>query len=405
MQIKGNPLANKRFNAVHYAGSSYDAVDISKVDNFMKLKDQSSLEELIPYSSHITDNLIVTRNHDLLATWQIDGAYFECVDEADLALLTDQLNTLIRSFDGKPVTFYTHRIRVRKEVRPVFDSKIPFVNRVMNDYYESLSAAEYFENKLYLTVCYKPFSAEDKVTHFLSRKKGNKNIFEEPINDMNEICGRLSTYLSRFHSRRLGLYEENNIVYSEQLTLFQKLLSGRWQKVRVTNSPFYTYLGGKDLFFGNDAGQITASDHARYFRCIEIKDYFQETDAGIFDALMYLPVEYVQTSSFTPIDKQSAIKALDDQIDKLEMTDDAAKSLLADLKVWSRYGLQRLYFFREKSPDTDCLRRFAGASGEGHQYCNDDPGGFRADRNLFNLESWRSVFCSVYLVTTRYGHA
>lgn len=105
MQIKGNPLANKRFNAVHYAGSSYDAVDISKVDNFMKLKDQSSLEELIPYSSHITDNLIVTRNHDLLATRQIDGAYFECVDEADLALLTDQLNTLIRSFDGKPVTF------------------------------------------------------------------------------------------------------------------------------------------------------------------------------------------------------------------------------------------------------------------------------------------------------------
>ncbi|HCJ3288785.1 TPA: VirB3 family type IV secretion system protein [Klebsiella pneumoniae] len=333
MQIKGNPLANKRFNAVHYAGSSYDAVDISKVDNFMKLKDQSSLEELIPYSSHITENLIVTKNHDLIATWQIDGAYFECVDDADLTLLTDQLNTLIRSFDGKPVTFYDHRIRGKKSVQPTFKSKIPFVNRVMNDYYSSLSESEYFENKLYLSVCYKPFSAEDKVTHFLSRRKGNKNIFEEPINYMNEICGRLSTYLSRFHSRRLGLYEENGVVYSDQLSLFQKLLSGRWQKVRVTNSPFYTYLGGKDVFFGNDAGQITASDHARYFRCIEIKDYFRETDAGIFDALMYLPVEYVQTSSFTPIDKQSAIKALDDQIDKLEMTDDAAQSLLTDLKV------------------------------------------------------------------------
>jgi type IV secretion system protein VirB4 len=37
-----------------------------------------------------------------------------------------------------------------------------------------------------------------------------------------------------------------------------------------------------------------------------------------FLTLMYLPVEYVQTSSFTPIDKQSAIKALDDQIDKLK---------------------------------------------------------------------------------------
>jgi type IV secretion system protein VirB4 len=47
----------------------------------------------------------------------------------------------------------------------------------------------------------------------------------------------------------------------------------------------------------------------------------------------------------SPIDKQSAIKALDDQIDKLEMTDDAAKSLLADLQV----GLDMVssgYFFR-----------------------------------------------------------
>ncbi|WP_220384161.1 hypothetical protein, partial [Klebsiella pneumoniae] len=87
------------------------------------------------YSSHITENLVVTKNHDLIATWQIDGAYFECVDEADLTLLTDQLNTLIRSFDGKPVTFYDHRIRGKKSVQPTFKSKIPFVNRVMNDYY------------------------------------------------------------------------------------------------------------------------------------------------------------------------------------------------------------------------------------------------------------------------------
>ncbi len=48
---------------------------------------------------------------------------------------------------------------------------------------------------------------------------------------------------------------------------------------------------------------------------------------------MYLPVEYVFTSSFTSMDKQAAVKALDDQIDKLELTDDAAKSLLADLRV------------------------------------------------------------------------
>lgn len=68
--------------------------------------------------------------------------------------------------------------------------------------------------------------------------------------------------------------------------------------------------------------------------------------AEFFDALMYLLVGYVQTSSFTPIDKQSAIKALDDQIDKLEMTDDAAQSLLTDLKVALDMIVQWLHFFR-----------------------------------------------------------
>ncbi|EKN4845720.1 conjugal transfer protein, partial [Yersinia enterocolitica] len=137
--------------------------------------------------------------------WQIDGAYFECVDDEDLTILTDQLNTLIRSFEGKAITFYTHRIRVKKEIHTSFNSKIPFVNKVMNEYYDSLTEPEYFENRLYLTICYKVFNVEDKISNFISKKKGNSKVFDEPVNEMNEICGRLDTYLSRFHSRRLAL--------------------------------------------------------------------------------------------------------------------------------------------------------------------------------------------------------
>ncbi len=84
--VKGHPLANKRFSAVHYAGSQYDEVDISKVDNFMKLKDRASIEALIPYSSHITDDLVVTKTAicSQRGNW---WCYFECVDDEDLTLL------------------------------------------------------------------------------------------------------------------------------------------------------------------------------------------------------------------------------------------------------------------------------------------------------------------------------
>lgn len=44
----------------------------------------------------------------------------------------------------------------------------------MNDYYESFPQSEFFENKLFLTICFKPFTTEDKVTHFFSRGKKQK---------------------------------------------------------------------------------------------------------------------------------------------------------------------------------------------------------------------------------------
>ncbi|MBQ0656053.1 VirB3 family type IV secretion system protein [Proteus mirabilis] len=335
--VMGNPVSNQKYHAVHVGGNDYDRVDLSDVENFMKLSDQASLEKLIPYSSHITDDLVLSQNRDLIATFELSGAYFECVSENDLSLMVDQFNTLIRSYEGKPVTFYTHRIRNKKQVKAEFNSPIPFANRVMNAYYGSLTKSDFYQNRLFLTVCFKPFSLEEKVAQFLSSKKKNKqkdkSILAEPINEMNEICARLTNYLSRYKAHRLGVYTENDRVFSSQLSFYQYLLSGQWQPVRVTNSPFYTYLGGKDIFFGGDAGQISISEPMRYFRIIEIKDYFQDTESGIFDSLMYMPVEYTLTTSFTPLDKREAIQKLDDQREKLEMTDDAAKSQITDLEV------------------------------------------------------------------------
>ncbi|EOI3591734.1 VirB3 family type IV secretion system protein [Proteus mirabilis] len=334
-RVMGNPIANRKYHAVHVGGNDYDRVDLSDVENFMKLSDQASLEKLIPYSSHITDNLVLTQHHDLVATFELSGTYFECVDDTNLTLMVDQLNTLIRSFEGKSITFYTHRIRGKKLIRTEFKSPIPFANRVMNAYYDSLNEDNFYQNRLFLTLCFKPFSIEEKVSAFLSseKKRKDKSIFDESINEMNDICERIAIYLSRFNAHRLGIYTENTHVFSSQLRFYQYLLSGQWQPVRVTSSPFYTYLGGKDLFFGGDAGQISISEPMRYFRMIEIKDYFQNTEAGIFDALMYLPVEYTLTTSFTALNKRDAVKKLDDQREKLEMTDDAAKSQITDLEV------------------------------------------------------------------------
>ena len=331
--LNGNLNSNRRFSSLHYSGSSYDDVDISKVDKFMKLTDQKSFEELIPYSSHIGENIITTKKKDFIATWEIDGVFFECADDDNLEILTDNLNTLIRSFEGRNVTFYTHRARCKKKVTRSFSSKSEIANELMTEYYASLGEKDYYDNRLFLSVVFSPFTIEDKIDSKLSKKnkESDKLKFKEAFTEMEDISDRLNSYLSRFHAKRLGLYEENNRVFSSQLSLFQFLLSGKWQKIAVTNSPIYSYLGGKDVFFGNDAAQISAGQDNRYFRSLEIKDYFSNTETGIFDALMHIPVEYVFTSTFETVGRQQAAKAITDQLEKLDMTGDAAESQKEDL--------------------------------------------------------------------------
>lgn len=335
IQLNGRQKSNSRFSSLHYSANTYDDVDISKVDKFMKLTDQESFEDLIPYSSHIKKDIVITKKQEFIATWKIEGVFFECSEDESLRLLTDQLNTLLRGFDGYPITFYTHRNRQRKKVSANFKSNSVHVDKVMTAYNKSQTKKVYYENNIFLSVVYSPFSMEDKINNALSKKNGarSKSFYDEVLNTMDDLSGRLDNYLSRFHAVRLGLFEENKRTYSSQLSLFQFLLTGKWQKVKVSKSPIYTYLGGKDIFFGNDAAQISAGQDNRYFRSIEIRDYFQNSDTGIFDALMYLPVEYVFTSSFEAMKRPAVIKSLDDQLEKLVMSQDAAASQIADLKV------------------------------------------------------------------------
>ncbi len=115
MRLKMRTLriyVNRFYGTTVFSASQYDAVDIKEIANCMKLNQRLPLENLIPYSLHIDTHIVKTReNNDELATWEVIGVPFECEEDNDLAIINSQLNTMIRAWERKPVTFYTHRIR------------------------------------------------------------------------------------------------------------------------------------------------------------------------------------------------------------------------------------------------------------------------------------------------------
>lgn len=333
LKTRGNKTCNTHYGATAFLANDYDAVDITEFINTMRLNERVTLTKHIPYSSHIHENVIKTRGSDLIATWEIGGTAFECDTEENLDILSGQFNNLIKSFEGRPVTFYVHNIR--ETYHDHFDghSGNDFADTVSERYYSTIENHPFRHNRLFFTACYMPFVGLDKVERKRMSDGQKQHALDSALKEMLEICQTVGTSLSRFTANPLGAYEENGRVFSSQLSFYRRLLSGVWQKTVVTRTPFYETLGTTDLFFTGDAGQSNNVSGKTFFRGLEVKDYAPESFTGIMNVLLYAPCDYVITQSFTCMAKDEAQKHIKQTAKRLRSTEDDAISQQEDLFV------------------------------------------------------------------------
>lgn len=338
LKMKGNAKAKAYYHANSLLVNRYDDVDVGEFVEKMKLNERTTIDEIIPYSSHVDDYIVKTKQTDLVSTWIINGTPFECRSNDELKIITDKMNTVIKSFSGEPVTFYTHN--TRESFYDAFKSTSDnyFANKVSNLYYQGIKQNKFKINTIYFTVCYKPFFPLERNDNKRLNLKDKRKVLEDAIGDMQEIRARIFSTLAQFGAQPLGVYEENKRVYSSQLSFYHYLITGVKQKISVTTTPFYSVLGGGDVFFSTDSGQINTVTDKKFFRSIEIKDFVSQTATGIFNILLYSDCHYVITQSFTVMSKSETLAHIKDVEKKMRSTEDDALSQRDDL-VLARDGV------------------------------------------------------------------
>ncbi|MBI0440172.1 VirB3 family type IV secretion system protein, partial [Dickeya dianthicola] len=340
-KTRGRFATNRYFGATAMLASQYDAVDISEFTDKMKLNARITLDKYIPYSSHLHPHVIRNRHGDFVATWELGGTLFECEDEHHLTLMASHLNNLIRAYEGLPVTFYIHRIRETYQDAFEATSGIPFSDEVATRYYRALNAKPLWRHRLFFTVCYAPFSTLEKKAMKTQPAGKRQAALDQALKVMLEHHAALGSALSRYMATPLGTYEEKGRVYSSQLAFYHRLITGQWQPVAVTRSPFYLTLSTPDVFFTTDTAECQTVGGSRFFRSLEIKDYSPETATGLLDALLYAESEYVLTQSFTCMARDEAQHHIRLAEKRLNATDDDA--LMQDYPPeLRRYGITRL---------------------------------------------------------------
>jgi len=332
-KTRGRFATNHHFGANNLLANNYDAVDISEFTAKMKLNAPITLEKYIPYSSHIHPHVIRNRHSDLVSTWELGGTLFECEDEHHLTMMVNQLNNLIRSYEGLPITFYIHRIREKYQDTFEANSGIPFSDEVTKLYYQSLETKPLWRHRLFFTICYLPLSPLERKVVKTQTVGKRKAAIDDALKVMLEHHEALSTALSRYMAKPLGIYEEDGRVYSSQLAFYHRLITGKWQNVAVTASPFYSTLSTADIFFTTDTAQCQTLEGSRFFCNLEIKDYSPETYTGLLDALLYAESEYVLTQSFTCMARDEAQNHIRLAEKRLHSADDDAVSQREELTV------------------------------------------------------------------------
>ncbi len=317
------------FQGNYYTSSDYsrERVKIKSVNDkehysMLDLNKAISLNKIIPYSSLIAEDVILTKDGAYIACWEVEGISYETRNDDELDRYKSQLNGLIRSFAQENVSIYTHNCRLFSNLKTSHDIENIFANDVNEAYIRSFNSKDFMENSLFFTVIYKPYNGIDKMSRKMQSVKERKNDILDGLHHFQELTGRIDSAIAKFGSNRLTCYEENGIIFSQQLEFFNFLLTGNYQKVRVLNSPIYQYLGNIEMVCGQDMAQITLNGKNTFVRGIEIKDWVQETEAGFLDSLIGLSCRYILTQSFATLPKNDAKTLIDRQLKRLQSTED-----------------------------------------------------------------------------------
>lgn len=332
-KTRGRKASNKFYGANVISSQQYEAIDITEFNKKMRLNESVNISKYIPYSSHVNEHIVKNRKGDFVATWELGGTIFECEDEHHLTFQTVKLNNMIRAFEGLPVTFYLHRVRESYTDTFECNSGIPFSDEVASLYYNTIKDKPFRHSRLFLTACFIPLSRLERSAMKQKSDGARRQALDASLKVMLEHWELLNTSLESFTATPLGAYEENGRVYSSQLSFYNRLLTGKWQKIAVTRSPFYDVLGASDLFFSTDTGQCNGIDEPIFFRSLEIKDHAPETYTGLFDALLYADCDYVLTQSFTCMAKDEAKNYIKLTQNRLQSADDDAITQQEDLMV------------------------------------------------------------------------
>lgn len=301
---------------------------------------QVPVGEYVPFGVHILPDVIkLKRSGDFVASWALAGISFETQDAADIAAAKEGLVNLLRSLGGGQFSLWSHKIRRQVKERLTGHYGNAFAARVDAEYSASFDRHRQMRTELYLTLVHRP--GVGKVPNPFGNLFGLKRRSLEEIkaddleglDALSDAVKMVERALEPYRPRRLATYGRGDIAYSEMLGLYGYLVNGVWEEVPLRRAGIDQYLPTSRLHFGDNNGrlQIVHPSGTRFVGFLDIQDYPKWTESGIGNTILYADYEYIETQSFSMLNRRDAQGALEQQRGQMHAAEDASETEISEI--------------------------------------------------------------------------
>lgn len=271
--------------------------------------------EFIPYQHHYDNETIITKKGELIQFIKVDGFSFETADDEDVDMKKMVRNSLLKSMADGTFAMWMHIIRRRKSAFPGGTMPSSFARVVNEKWKQKHHTKEAYVNELYISVIRKADTeGAAKFAHWYQKLTDSTDEVSkiEAIRDahkeLTEASYRILASFRDYTARLLTVIETDTGLYSEPLEFLGKLVNcGISQPMQLTPGDISHNIMTQRLYFGKRAIEMRGLTRTRFAGLISIKEYAAATAAGVMDAFLQLPVDYIISQSFVFTNRQTSI--------------------------------------------------------------------------------------------------
>lgn len=291
------------------------------------LKDESAAKHL-PYLSKLADNVIITRQGDLMASAVVEGLDSFTSDERDVDNQVEAFARQVGQF-GEEFGFYINKVTVPEDLSIKPAEEDAFTNLVDRRWSEGLEKQNLKKRVIVLSLCIRPAITEKFGLLKMLRPKAEKTALRADLAERMARLNEAMRLLENMHSatgfRRLTLAD------GEWLGLLACIQGQQYSPRHAMAGQFLATAAFNSTVSFDDRVIVIDNGQTRRFAAIfGVQSYSPKTWPTMLDDLE-LPYDIVVTNSFSPNRNNAVVEKMKLVYRQMKATDDAAESQREEL--------------------------------------------------------------------------